>query len=164
MSLENIVNKEPDENNQSKKSNVLRRAYDWSTNYVNYKMGSLTGLIGGGIVYYINHEHGFLPAAGGFGKQFSYNVFIAGFNIKTCEKLAKKIKSKPVAILASTIIPTAQAFAITYGIHKLGGTPEAFDSSIWQVYVNAPTFFVLGLMYGRKQNNSSDSVIDSSPS
>ena len=146
--------------NQSKKPNLLRRVYGCSSNYVNYKIGSFAGLIGGGIVYYINHEHGFLPAAGGFGKQFLYNVFIAGFNIKTCEKLAKKIKSKPASLVASTVIPTAQAFAITYGIHKLGGTPEAFDSTIWQVYVNAPVFFGLGLMYKRRQDNSSGSLID----
>ena len=113
-------------------------------------MGSIAGLIGGGIVYYINSEHGFWPAAGGFAKQFLYNVFIAGFNIKTCEKLSKKIESKKGSLIASTIIPTAQAFAITYGIHELGGTPEAFDSSIWQVYVNLPLFFVLGLMYRKK--------------
>lgn len=164
MSLEKLITQESDEKNQAKKANLLRRAYDWSSNYVNYRMGSLSGLIGGGIIYYINHEYGFLPAAGGFTKQFLYNIFIAGFNIKTCEKLAKKIKSKPVSIIASAIIPTAQAFVITYGIHKLGGTPEAFDSSIWQVYVNAPVFFGLGLMYKKEQNNLPNSYIDSNPS
>ena len=80
-----------------------------------------------------------------------YNVFVAGFNVKTCERLTKKIKSKTISTIAATIIPIAQAFTITYAIHKLGGTPEAFDSSIWQAYVNAPLFFGLSLMY-RKRN------------
>lgn len=114
-------------------------------------MGALAGTIGGGIVYYINSDYGFLPAAGGFGKQFLYNVFVAGFNVKICERLAKRINSKTISTIATTTIPTAQAFVITCGIHKLGGTPEAFDSSIWQTYVNAPLFFGLGLMY-RKRN------------
>jgi hypothetical protein len=133
--------------------NPIRKFYNWSAKHINYKIGSIAGLIGGGIVYYINHEHGFWPATGGFGKQFFYNVFIAGFNVKTCEKLAKGIKSKPLSLIASTIIPTAQAFAITYAIHKLGGTPEAFDSTLWQVYVNLPIFFGFGLHY-KKQSDS----------
>ena len=136
----------------TRNKSFFRRSVEKSSKHINYKMGSLAGLIGGGIVYYINASHGFLPAAGGFGKQFLYNVFVAGFNIKTCEKLSRRIKSKPSALIASTILPTAQAFVITYGIHKLGGTPEAFDSSIWQVYVNAPIFFALGMNYRRKNN------------
>lgn len=131
-----------------------------SKDYVNYRMGALAGTIGGGIVYYINSDYGFLPASGGFGKQFLYNVFVAGFNVKTCEWLAKRITSKTISIIATTTIPTVQAFAITYGIHKLGGTPEAFDSSIWQVYVNAPLFFGLGLMY-RERNKRGLSGISS---
>ncbi|OGJ20183.1 hypothetical protein A3K73_02235 [Candidatus Pacearchaeota archaeon RBG_13_36_9] len=116
------------------------------------------GVIGGGIVYYINQEHGFFPAAGAFGKQFLYNVFIAGFNIKTCEKLAKRIKSKSGSLIASTLIPTAQAFAITYSIHKIGGTPKAYDSSIWQVYLNLPIFLGLGLSYRRKYEKLSQNL------
>ncbi len=81
---------------EKKEPNFFRKFYNWSSKHINYKMGSLAGLIGGGVVYYINREHGFWPAAGGFGKQFFYNLFIAGFNIKTCEKLAKGIKSKPL--------------------------------------------------------------------
>jgi len=146
MGLETLANKEI-QKLESKNPGLVRRTYEFSSNYFNYKLGSITGLFGGSIVYYINSNHGFLPAIGGFGKQFMYNVFVAGFNIKTCEKIAQKIKSKPASLLASTIIPTAQAFVITYGIHKFGGTPEAFDSSIWQVYINLPTFLILGRKY-----------------
>jgi hypothetical protein len=128
----------------------LKKFVNWSKQHVNYKMGALAGAIGGGIVYYINSEHGFWPAAGGFGKQFLYNVFIAGFNIKTCEKLARKIQPTLASVTASTLIPTTQAFAITYGIHKFGGTPDAFDSSIWQVPINLTTFLALGAHYKRK--------------
>ena len=132
---------------EEKKSNFFMKLYNQSSKHINYKIGSLVGVIGGGVVYYINREHGFWPAAGGFGKQFFYNLFIAGFNIKTCEKLAKGIKSKSMSLVASTLVPTAQAFAITYLIHKLGGTPEAFDSTIWQVYLNIPTFLGFGIYY-----------------
>ena len=149
-SLEEIVG-QSSENPQH--PSFLRRLYDWSSDYINYKTGAAAGVIGGGIVYYINHDYGFWPAAGGFAKQLFYNVFIAGFNIKTCEKLSQNITSKTGALLASTIIPTAQAFAIMYGIHKFGGTPEAYDSTIWQVYVNLPLFLGLGLLYRKRQDS-----------
>ncbi|MBI2449700.1 hypothetical protein HYV49_05380 [Candidatus Pacearchaeota archaeon] len=144
--MKNLEDKVSDEN-------IVEKLYTWSKNYVNYKIGSIAGLIGGSVVYYINREHGFIPAAGAFGKQFLYNLFIGGFNVKTCEKLATKIKSKSIAIAASTLVPTFQAFAITYSIHKFGGTPEAFDSSIWQVYVNIPICFAFGLIYRKRYEN-----------
>lgn len=155
MDIENLVEQRESKENEDK-SGLVRKAYDWSSDYVNYKLGSVAGVVGGGIVYMINQDHGFLSAAGAFGKQFMYNVFIAGFNVKTCEKLAKKISSAPASIVASTVVPTAQAFSITYGIHKFGGTPEAFDSTIWQVYVNAPLFLAGGLLYRRNRELNKD--------
>ena len=134
----------------------VKAFYERSLEYINYKMGSLSGLLGGGVVFYINLGHGFGPASGAFGKQFLYNVFVGGFNLRTCERLAKKISSKPLALLSATIVPTVQAFIINYAIHKLGETPEAFDSSIWQVYCNAPIFFGFGLYYEKRNEEQNE--------
>jgi hypothetical protein len=139
---------------KDKKLNSIKEFYKQSTKYLNYKIGVGSGLISGGIVSHINSEYGILSASGACGKQFLYNVFFTGINLKTCKKISEKIKSTPTSLVCSTIIPTAQAFAITYGIHKYGGTPEAFDSSIWQVYVNAPIFFGFGLYYRGKSKKS----------
>ena len=43
---------------------------------INYKLGSLGGLFGGAVVYYINSAHGFGPASFAFGKQFMYSMLV----------------------------------------------------------------------------------------
>jgi len=134
--------------------------YDRTSRYINYKLGSLFGLGAGSIVFYINREHGFWPAAGGFGKQFLYNLLVGGFNLKTCERLSRKFDSRLLSLVSATIIPTAQAFAITYAIHNLGGTPESLESSTWQVYCNLPLFLVFGLGYRRKYEKDLEEIVE----
>lgn len=156
MDLESITQKESDRRGLSKRPNLFKMMYNHSSEYINYKMGIIYGLIGGGIVYKINEDYGLMPAITASGKQFLYNLLVAGFNIKTCEKLAKGVSSKYLSLFASTVVPTLQAFLINYGIHKFSGTPEAFDSSIWQVAINTPFFLVTGLAYRKSyetQNN-----------
>lgn len=123
-----------------------------ASSYASYKFGLFFGAISGTIIYFQNNEHGFLPAAGGAAKQFLYTTLIAGFNAKICEFINKKLSPGPSkyfnsGIMFGTIIPTLAAFAENYLIHKLGKTPDAFESSIWQVYVNLPGYYILGLYY-----------------
>ena len=139
----------------SKNSSLPIRIIRAGSRHINYKWGVIGGLVGGAVVYFINDEHGFLPAAGAFAKQFAYNFFIGGFNVKTCEKIARAIKSRAASIATSTLYPTAQAFVTTYALHKLGGTPDAFDSSSWQIAVNLPLFFFGGMHYYRNAKNIS---------
>jgi len=151
MNLEDSVMKESEKIEPPKNQNLLKRFYNWSSRYVNYKVGSAAGVVSGGVVYYINRNYGPLTAAEAGGKQFLYNVFLAGLNTKVCERLAKteKIKSKALSLAAATIIPTIMSFSETYLIHLLGQTPKPFESSIWQQYINLPFHFGLGLWYLR---------------
>jgi len=133
-------------------SNLVKKVIGWSANHINYKFGSIAGLIAGSIVYYINRDHGALEAFRGAAKQFTYNLFVGGFNVKICEKLAKNIAGKARAITIATIVPTALAFGITYGVHRLGGTPEALDSSTWQIGPNLIGGYIFGSVYYAKRN------------
>lgn len=131
----------------------LKKAYAFSKKHINYRMGSIAGLIGGGIVGWINWDYGLWQAGFAGVKQYFYNLFIAGYNVKTCEKLASCIDNRWLAYVAGICIPTAQAFAVVYAIHKFGNTPRPFDSTIWQVYVNAPTFAVLSRYYRKRRTS-----------
>jgi len=129
---EEIINSEFDK--VTTKYPLIKKIFKISTNHINFKMGSIAGLLCGSVVFYINEEYGIWASSAAFVKQFSYNLFIGGYNIKLCEKLA--ISDKKLSIAYATIIPPVSAFLMTYAIHKIGSTPEAFNSSIWQVPLN----------------------------
>lgn len=126
---------------------MFRRAFLTKHKYFNWKLATMGGTFGGTVVYFINESHGFWPAFFGGVKQFGYNFLVGGANSKLCETLATKIDSKKLAITSATIIPTIATFLANYAVHKIGGTPEAFDSSSWQIPINATAFFVFGIGY-----------------
>lgn len=115
--------------------------------HINFKMGSLSGIVTGSIVFAINIEHGFWPAFASFGKQFAFNLFMAGYNTRSCEKLAKTIKTESLSLLLGSVIPTTQAFLVLYGIHFFGDTPKPMASTLWQVPFNLVIFLVFTLIY-----------------
>lgn len=130
-----------------KKPNLFRKAFLTEHKYFNWKLATMGGTFGGTVVYFINKSHGFWPAFFGGGKQFAYNFLVGGINSKLCETLATKVESKTLALTYATIIPTIATFAVNYAVHKIGGTPEAFASSSWQIPINATAFFIFGIGY-----------------
>ena len=115
--------------------------------HINYKMGILSGIVTGSIVFAINISFGFWPAFASFVKQFAFNLLIAGYNTKSCEKIARYINNKTLAIISASIIPTIQAFIILYSIHYFGGTPRPMGSTLWQAFANLIIFFFMALIY-----------------
>lgn len=132
-----------------KQPDPVKRFFLWANQFISFKWGSVVGGVQGIVVYFINSGHGFGPASFAFLKQLLYGIFIAGFNIKTCQKLAERIKSKPVALISASLFTAAQSFVIVYAIHFFGRTPEALKSSAWQFYVNILAFFVYGILFRR---------------
>ncbi len=110
-------------------------------------MGVLSGIVTGSIVFAININHGFWPAFASFFKQFAFNVFMAGYNTKSCEKLAKYINNKVLALISASVIPTLQAFAVLYAIHYFGKTPKPMASTLWQAITNLFFFLFMALVY-----------------
>lgn len=131
---------------------LFNKLWYYFNKHINYKMGSLSGLLTGSIVFIINTPHGFMPALGSFGKQFIFNVIIAGFNVRTCEKLATNISNRSLSLIAASIIPTLQAFIVLFSIHYFGGTPKPGASTIWQAIANIVIFFFLALIYRGELN------------
>ncbi len=124
----------------------IRAWWCFVNQYINVRMGSLSGLVMGSVVFVINFDHGFWPAFAGFWKQFVFNLFMAGLNVKTCERIVQRTK-RISGIYWAAIIPTLQAFLVLYAIHYFGATPRPGASTIWQAIGNLGFFFILALNY-----------------
>jgi len=131
----------------------VQNVYGWSKNHINYRMGTLGAFTAGPIAFCVNYSHGILPAFGAFGKQSGIAFIVGGLNTKTCQKMATKFKSKPLSLVAATVVATAQAGAIIYGVHEVSGTPEALNTALALSALNAPAFFGLGYYYRKKQDS-----------
>ncbi len=124
--------------------------------HVNIKMGVISGLTTGFIVFVINLNHGVFPALAGFFKQFMFNLLMAGYNARTCEKVVRLIRNVKLACLLGSIIPTLQAFIVLYSIHYYGGTPKPMASTLWQVIANLFIFYSLAYYYKVRRFQSAD--------
>lgn len=122
----------------------------WFHKQINVKMGIIAGLVTGSVVYYINYKHGYMVAFSAFSKQFMYNFLMAGFNVSLCERLAKSIKTRWLAIILASIIPTTIAFAGIFSVHYFLNTPDPLGNTLWQAYCNLFVFFITGLAYHKE--------------
>ena len=113
----------------------------------NVKMGTIAGIITGGIVFYINYDFGLLHAFFAFVKQFLFNFFMASYNTKLIERLVYSIKNPFLAVSSAGILPTILATSVVFSVHWVGHTPQAWESSYWQAFFNLPIFLMTALMY-----------------
>ncbi len=123
--LENIANTAP-----ANDLSLVRRVYNHSRNYIDYKMGTIGAALMGGIAAYINHNAGPLLATTAALKQAAYTFLFGGTVMKLCENIATKVKNDAAAFTLAVLIPTGATVAATYGVHSLKGTPEPFKSTI----------------------------------
>ena len=128
-----------------------RKAYDFSRRYIDYKMGLAGAIVMGGIVAYINSDHGAIPAITAASKQSVYTFFFGGTIMKICEDLATKIRKDTLAISLAVLIPTALNVGVTYALHKAKGTPEPFHSTIPAMTLT-PSACLVWANRKRKQN------------
>lgn len=148
--MESLENKTGGKGLLSEGTDLVRGAYNWSKNHINYKMGLFGAGFAGAIAFYKNYSHGFSPAAWAFGKQAAFVIFAGGLNTRTCQKMANRFDSKFLSVAAATIVPTIQAGVLMYAVHKIGGTPEAANTALTISCLNIPAFFGLGLYYRNK--------------
>jgi len=132
------------------KKSVLSKLVDTKTKWFNWKTGPLFGTGAGIVVYYINREYGFEPAFFAGLKQATYICAIGGLNSKICETLAKEIKNTALSLTSFTVLPASFAFLTNYLVHELGGTPEALDSSTWQIPINMALFGIFGYRWHKQ--------------
>ena len=118
--------------NHDPKKSHLRKAFDFGSRYLDYRMGFFGAIIMGSIVFVINYSATgeLIPSATAALKQGGYTFFFGGIIMKFCEYFAIRIKKRTLALAAAVIIPTAIALTLTYGLHNLKGTPKPLASTI----------------------------------
>ena len=121
---------------------------------INYKIGfgaATAATAASLVVAYLNEEHGALPATLAAGKQFGWNLVAGGFLPNLCQRIARKTGS----MLKHTLLPSAIAFLGTYTIHKFTGTPDAFESAVWQPVLYLPFYYAFGKRVSQQDNLTS---------
>lgn len=97
-------------------------------------------LIMGGLVGYVNGDHGAGPATIAALKQGAYTFFVAGFVIQFCKWLAARPVAPVLAILMGVMIPTVLTVTMVYTLHSLRGTPEPVNSTVVVVVLSLVSF------------------------
>ena len=116
---------------------IFKKSINFGRKYVDYKIGAIGALFMGSIVFGINYYEveetlGSTTAAL---KQGAYTFLVGGSIAKFCEYFAINIKKKTLAITAAVVIPSLTTIGLTYGVHKLKGTPKPEKSTIPTVIV-----------------------------
>jgi len=128
-------------------SGRIHKLLQWIHKRFNIKMGLIAGVCTGSVVCYINMKHGIYVAFAAFSRQFFYNLVMAGYNTKVCEKCAILIAKRWQAISCAAVLPTVVAFTGIFSVHYFLGTPHPLDSTLWQAYANLIIFFFTALVF-----------------
>lgn len=111
--------------------------------FINYKMGAIGATIMGAIVWTINADHGFWPAAFAAMKQFTYTLFLGGSLIRLLETIVMKIRKPAIALLVAVTFTSLLTIILVYIVHNLRGTPKPFESTIPTILTAPFGFFIL---------------------
>jgi peptidoglycan/LPS O-acetylase OafA/YrhL len=116
-------------------------------------MGFLGAGVLAAIVFGINYHgtHNLTDASTAALKQGTYTFLFGGIIMRGCENLATRISKQAVALAAATIIPSAVAISLTFGVHNLKGTPKPIESTIPTAVFVIPSTAIWGYRK-RKQN------------
>lgn len=123
---------------------ALSRLGRFGGRYIDYSTAWKAALVLGGLIWLINVSHGPLAALPAALKQAAYTFFVAGFVVRLCETLALRFRRVVVALALATLLPSAVAIGLTYGVHSLRGTPEPLYSTIPTILMAPPSFLVWG--------------------
>lgn len=145
--LESLIEKETD-------VSKIKQFYDWSSQYINYKLGAIGGSLAGTLVYFMNDEHGIKYGITAGVTQFVYNFLAGGYNSRTCQNIVKAMENTKDAILYSTIFTTTQSFVIGYAVHEVMRTPDLLQSSTWQIIPNTFIFYTIAKVQRNEMDNT----------
>ena len=125
--------------------------------YFDLKMGLLSGLAMGTIVFFINWDHGIGLGLIAASKQVGYTFLAGGVMMRMTENIACRFSNTFAAIFLAVLIPTIIAVTLTYLLHSLKGTPEPLHSTIPTIIL-APSGFLWWALIKRKQSGKTFSA------
>lgn len=97
----------------------------------------------GTIVWFINADHGVMPALVAALKQAAYTFLVAGFFIRLLDYQVGCIKTKTLALVVSVTVTSLLTIGLVYLVHSLKGTPKPFYSTLATIVLSP--FGYLGL-------------------
>ena len=129
----------------TKTPSFQKRAFEFGRKFINYKVGIMGALVLGGMVFFINVDHGILPGLTAGLKQGFYTFFIGGAITKLAEESSTWIKPRVLAIIGSILFTTFLAVLLVYLLHSMKGTPKPFESTLPTLFLSPPGFFLVAL-------------------
>lgn len=118
--------------------------------YFDLKLGLISGLLMGVIVFFINWDHGMGNGLIAASKQAFYTFFAGGIMMRMTENIASRFSNDFAVIFSAVPIPTTIAVTLTYLLHSIKGTPEPLNSTIPTMLL-APFGFLWWAVRKRKQ-------------
>ena len=105
-------------------------------------MGILGAISMGLIVYYINSDHGVVPAMIAASKQAAYTFFFGALFVRMAENIALNLEERALAVLCGGLAPSLLTSALTYVLHAIKGTPEPFYSTVPTMVLGTMSFSI----------------------
>jgi peptidoglycan/LPS O-acetylase OafA/YrhL len=138
----------------------FKRIIVFGARFIDYKMGVLGAGVLAVIVFGINYHETFdlTGATTAALKQGTYTFLFGGSIMRGCQTLATVIRIKAVALAAATIIPSAVAICLTFGVHSLKGTPKPVASTIPTAVMVIPSTFIWG--YRKRKQFTKHKIAD----
>jgi len=115
----------------------LEKTIDTDTRWFNWKLGLSGGTFSGMVNYFVNNAEGIIEGLWGGGVQFLFNFTLGGANSKFCQYLSQRFDNTYLAVTMASVFPTTVSFGVNYLWHKVLGSAEPFNSSVWQIPLNA---------------------------
>ena len=128
--------------NANFRKTLSRRNTPGKNRLFNVRMGLAGALFLGAVVFFINMDHGYLPAGTAALKQGTYTFFMGGLIMQLCENLALKFDNRNLSISMAVLVSTLVTTGATFLVHSLRGTPEPWHSTIPTLVFGLPAFSV----------------------
>ena len=122
--------------------------------YINLKFGLAGAFLMGGIVFFINLDHGWKLSTLAGAKQWIYTFFFGGMIIKLLEVALDKTKSYKYSSTISVLLISAITSILVYLVHSIKGTPEPFYSTLPTVILSPPGFLYIASKVKKTKSSS----------
>ena len=140
----------------SNNSNPVKSFFKFCAGIIDYRLGLIGGAFMGSVVWFINSDHGAVPAAIAAAKQALYTFFVGGIIIKILDIVVNGIKNKTLAYLTSIITASILTIGMVYIVHSMKGTPKPFESTIPTIFLAPPGYIYLARL---KRSNSKKLIV-----
>lgn len=111
--------------------------------YINLKFGAAGAFLMGGIVFFINLDHGWKLSTLAGAKQWVYTFFFGGMIIKLFEVALDKTQTLKYSTAISVMFIAVLTSLLVFLVHSIKGTPEPFYSTLPTIILSPPGFLYI---------------------